>query len=107
MNVKNYAIHFCFGLMMLVFFAYPWITNPEYPRLQITAAVSLVNCFLYPFSKLALENLVMLIGGKGVWKKKFFTIDPVGNSKIRALHWIFSFIFAIPVCMLALPFMKN
>jgi len=107
MNAKYYAIHFCFGLMMLALFAYPWITNPVEPRNQIMAAVALVNCFLYPFSKLALENLVMRVGGKGVWKKKFFTIDPVGNSKIRALHWIFSFIFAIPISLMALPFMKK
>jgi hypothetical protein len=49
----------------------------------------------------------MRVSGKGVWKKRFFTIDPVGNSKIRALHWIFSFIFAIPISLLALPFMKK
>lgn len=107
MNARNYAIHFCFGLMMLALFASPWITNPGEPGNQIMASVALVNCFLYPFSKLALENLVMRVGGKGVWKKNFFTIDPVGNSKIRALHWIFSFIFAIPICVLALPFMKK
>lgn len=107
MNAKNYAMHFCFGLMMLALFASPWITNPGEPGNQIMASVALVNCFLYPFSKLALENLVMRVGGKGVWKKNFFTIDPVGNSKIRALHWIFSFIFAIPICVFALPLMKK
>ncbi|EZI34404.1 hypothetical protein BW31_01447 [Pantoea agglomerans] len=107
MNAKNYAIHFCFGLMMLALFAYPWIINPGGLRNQIMTAVALVNCFLYPFAKLTLEDLVMRVVGKGVWKKKFFTVDPVGNSKIRALHWIFSFIFAIPICALALPFMKK
>lgn len=107
MNAKNYAIHFCFGLMMLALFTSPWITDPGEPGNQIMAAVALVNCFLYPFSKLALETLVMRVGGKGVWNKRFFTIDQVGNSKIRALHWIFSFIFAIPICVLALAFMKR
>lgn len=107
MNAKYYAIHFCFGLMMLALFAYPWITNPVEPGNQIMVAVALVNCFLYPFSKLAIESLVERMGGKGVWKTKIFTIDQIGNSKMRALHWMFSFIFAIPICLLALPFMKK
>lgn len=107
MNAKNYAIHFCFGLMMLAFFAYPWITNPLEPRNQIMGAVALIDCFLYPFSKLALENLLIKVGGKGFLKKKFFTIDTVGTNKIKALHWVFSFIFAIPICLLALSFLKK
>jgi len=56
MNAKNYAIHFCFGLMMLALFASPWITNPGEPGNQIMASVALVNCFLYPFSKLEKES---------------------------------------------------
>jgi len=107
MNAKNYAIHFCFGLMMLAVSAYPWITNPGEPRNQLIAAVALVSSFLYPFSKLALENLLMKIVGEGFLKKRWFAIDPVGNNKIRAIHWVFSFIFAIPICLLALPFLKK
>jgi len=107
MNSRKYAIDFCFGLMMLALFAYPWITNPVEPRNQGMAAVALINCFLYPFSKLAIESLVEAIGGKGVWNTKLFTIDQIGNSKMRALHWMFSFIFAIPISLLALFFMKK
>jgi len=107
MNAKNYAIHFCFGLMMLALFAYPWITNPAEPRNQIMAAVALVSCFLYPFSKLALESLLVKVAGKEFLQKKFFTMDTVGTNKLKALHWVFSFIFAIPICLLALPFLKK
>jgi len=107
MNAKKYAIHFFFGLMMLALFAYPWIKNPIEPRNQIMAAVALVNCFLYPFSKLALENLFIKVAGKQFLKKKFFTIDTVGTNKLKALHWAFSFIFAIPICLIALSFLKK
>jgi len=106
-NAKKYTVHFLFGLMMLALFAYPWLKNPMVPRNQIMASIALANFFLYPFAKSVLEDLVMRIGGKGVRKKSVLTIDPVGNSKIRALHWIFSFVFAIPICLLALLCMKK
>lgn len=107
MNAKKYAVHFCWGLMMLSVFVAPWITHPEVPKNQIMAAVALVSCFLYPFSKLALESLITKLAGEEIWKSKSFTDHPVGNNKIVALFWAFSFIFAIPVCFLALFFMKK
>lgn len=107
MNAKYYAIHFCFGLMMLTLFAHPWITDPAEFRNQIMASVALISCFLYPFSKLAIESLIERTCGKGIWQTKLFTLDQVGNNKMRAIHWMFSFIFAIPICLLALPFLKK
>lgn len=107
MTTKYFAIHFFFGLLMLSVFAYPWITNPADPRNQIMASVALINSFLYPFSKLALENLLMKLAGKEFLKMKFFTNDTVGTNKLKALHWVFSFIFAIPTCLFALIFLKK
>ncbi len=107
MTVKYFAIHFCFGLLMLSVFAYPWITNPADPRNQIMASVALINSFLYPFSKLALENFLNKLAGKEFLEKKFFTIDTVGTNKLKTLHWVFSFIFAIPTCLFALIFFRK
>lgn len=92
---------------MLSVFAYPWIKNPADPRSQIMASVALINSFLYPFSKHALENLLKKLAGKDFLKKKFFTIDTVGTNKLKTLHWVFSFIFAIPTCLFALIFLKK
>ena len=107
MTAKYFAIHFCFGLLMLSVFAYPWINNPADPRNQIMASVALISSFLYPFSKLALENLLKKLAGKKFLQKKFFTIDTVGTNKLKTLHWVFSFIFAIPICLFALVFLKK
>lgn len=107
MSAKYYATHFIFGLVMLAAAGAPWIHNPGHPGNQLIVLVGLVNCFLYPLSKLALEKLALQIVSKAFWKKRFFAIDPVGNNKIRAIYWVFSFIFAIPVCVLSLFFMKK
>ncbi|MDU4093055.1 MAG: colicin E1 family microcin immunity protein [Pantoea sp.] len=106
MSAKYYATHFIFGLIMLAAAGSPWIHNPGHPGNQLIALVALINCLLYPFPKLVLEVLALKIVSKAFWEKRFFAIDPVGNTKIRAIYWVFSFIFAVPVCVLSLFFMK-
>lgn len=78
---------------------YDWISNPHTDQQFLMQAFSIISGLLFPLSKLTIEKTALKFTDESFWNKGFFKED-IGKNGLRAIFWLFCFIFAMPISIL-------
>ncbi|CRY53588.1 Colicin E1 (microcin) immunity protein [Yersinia intermedia] len=94
MDKKYYIKNIFWGLVFVAIAYYYWQEDPVNKKTILIFYFSVINCFLYPFSKKLIEHIVLKFTKKEFWQQDFFT-SSVGGS-LQAILFLFCFISSIP-----------
>lgn len=97
---KSYYLRNVFwGFIPIVVLAFNWVFRPQNQYTEELMIFSVISCVLLPFAKLGIEKLMLKFTTTDFWTTGFFESD-VGTNGLRAIYYLFCFVFAIPVSVI-------
>lgn len=101
MTKSFYFRNITIGIILFIIISIILMKNHESLRLQLFWVFSLVNTFLYPVAKMAVEKIALKFTTKGFWHRGILK-DDIGKNGIYAIYWLFCFVFATPLSIIYL-----
>lgn len=106
MKLKYYFINFLIGLIGVFVFGEGWYKNPDDPISQLWMAFAIASCIAFPFARFAVESIALKFTEESFWHRGFFK-DDIGKNGLVAIYWAFCFLFAIPLSLVSIPFLRK
>jgi RsiW-degrading membrane proteinase PrsW (M82 family) len=106
MTTKYYLRNIFWGLIPVAIMIYDWMTKQHTDKQLFMLVFSLISGPLFPLSKLTIETIALKFTKKEFWHKGFFKED-IGKNGLRAIFWLFCFVFAIPISIISLFISKK
>ncbi|HGL4164796.1 Cki family colicin immunity protein [Citrobacter koseri] len=99
MTFRYYLKNIVWGVLPLFMSLYDWFNNPDSALSFYLLLFCAVSFFLYPFSKVTIENLFLKFTTKEFWHSGFFQ-ETQAKPALEAVFFCICYILAIPVGLL-------
>lgn len=106
MTIKYYLRNILWGLIPVLIMIYDWISKPHTDKQIFMLIFSMINGPLFPISKFTIETIALKLTNESFWERGFFRED-IGKNGLRAIFWLFCFVFAIPISIISLFITKK
>ncbi|MDI9221011.1 colicin E1 family microcin immunity protein [Pantoea sp. EA-12] len=93
MQKKYYIKNFPKGFIILSAYTYFWYNAEDCARLDWVLLYFIIGCFLFPYSKLAIEKIALRYTSEEFWNTGFFAND-IGKSGIIAIYWLLAYVMS-------------
>lgn len=97
MTKSYYLKNIFWGFFFFVGVLVPWYQHPDNNILQLCLIMAFFSLFLYPYSKLAIEQTALRFTNKDFWHTGLFLSETPGKNGIYVLYYGLCFLLAFPV----------
>ncbi|MEL4015939.1 colicin E1 family microcin immunity protein [Dryocola clanedunensis] len=94
MTKLYYFKNLLLAALLTAIFIFAWSSGGGSPTVETIAFFSIINMFLFPFSRLLLESLALTFTHKEFWKRGLFK-ETAAKSGLYAMYYLVCFTFAI------------